>query len=63
LTYVGHMKPGKFVRYYERLLGPTLGPDELDAIAKAREDSIEKRDAVKLMRAALLELVPDAHVG
>jgi len=63
LTYVGHMKPSKFVPYYERLLGRTLGPDELDAIAKARGDSIGKRDAVKSMRAALLELVPDAHAS
>jgi hypothetical protein len=55
------MKPSKLVPYYERLLGRTLGHDELDAIAKAREDSIGKRDAVKSMRAALLELVPDAH--
>ncbi|MBD8549866.1 HIRAN domain-containing protein [Sphingomonas sp. CFBP 8764] len=63
LIYVGHMKPSKFVPYYERLLGRTLGHDELDAIAKAREDSIGKRDAVKSMRAALLELVPDAHAS
>jgi hypothetical protein len=63
LTYVGYMKPSKFVPYYERLLGRTLGPEELDAIAKAREYSSGKRDAVKSMRAALLELVPNAHAN
>lgn len=57
------MKPSKFVPYYERLLGRPLEPDELAAVEHARGNSVGKRDAVKLMRAALLELVPSAHAG
>jgi len=55
------MKPSKFVPYYERLLGRALEDDERDAITAARGKSDGKRDAVKAMRAALLEMVPDAH--
>jgi hypothetical protein len=61
LTYVGDMKPSKFVPYYERLLGRSLGADERDAITEARGKSVGKRDAVKAMRAALLKLIPEAH--
>ncbi len=57
MTYVGHMKPSKFVPYYERLLGRALGADERDAITEARGKSVGKRDAVKAMRAALLKMI------
>jgi hypothetical protein len=57
------MKLSKFVPYYDRLIGQTLGADERGTIAKAREDSFGKRDALKAMRAALLEMVPESHSG
>lgn len=57
------MKPNKFISHYERMLGRLLGSDELAAIAAAREASVGKRDAVKSMRAALLQLAPDARPG
>ncbi len=57
------MKPSKFIFHYERMLGRPLLSDELAAVAAARENSNGKRDAVKLMRAALLEVAPAARVG
>ena len=57
------MKPSKFVSHYERMLGRPLVSDELAAIAAAREKSDGKRDAVKSMRAALLEVSPAARAG
>jgi hypothetical protein len=50
------MKLSRFVPYY-------AGADERGTIAKAREDSFEKRDALTAMRAALLEMVPESHSG
>lgn len=49
--------------HYERMMGRPLESEELAAIAAARENSDGKRDAVKLMRAALLELAPAARIG
>lgn len=63
LIYVSRMKPSKFVSHYERMLGRPLVSDELAAIATARENSVGKRDAVKSMRAALLEVSPGARSG
>lgn len=57
------MKPSKFVPHYERMLGRSLLSNELAAITTARENSDGKRDAVKSMRAALLELAPAARTG
>jgi hypothetical protein len=57
------MKPSKFVSHYERMLGRPLHSEELAAIAAARDSSDGKRDAVKSMRAALLELAPAARIG
>ncbi len=57
------MKPSKFVSHYERMLGRPLQSDELAAIAAARVNSNGKRDAIKLMRAALLEAAPAARRG
>ncbi|VXC39411.1 hypothetical protein SPHINGOT1_10041 [Sphingomonas sp. T1] len=51
-----NMKLSRFVPYY-------AGADERGTIAKAREDSFEKRDALTAMRAALLEMVPESHSG
>ena len=55
------MKPSKFVSHYERMLGRSLVSDEIAAIATARANSVGKRDAVKSMRVALLDLAPDAR--
>lgn len=63
MIYAGRMKPSKFVPYYERLLGRPLAADELATIAMARENSVGKRDTVKAMRAAMLDMVPNAHAG
>lgn len=57
------MKPSKFVSHYERMLGRTLESYELAVIVAARANSDGKRDAVKSMRTALLEIAPDARAG
>lgn len=61
--YVSPMKPSKFASHYERMLGRPLRSNELAAISAARKSTVGKRDAVKLMRSALLELALDARAG